>query len=219
MMLGPCRGGAVRLAPAGDVLLVGEGIETCLAAMQATGLPAWAALSTSGLRTLDLPEAVQDVIILADGDDAGEAAARHAALRWRWEGRRARIARAPRGMDFNDLLVRMPPAQESAAVTSLNENLIAAAIQEAEEIFDPVFVEPGKPRLLVENCDPDRTIAALRDVLAGAGKLFDRGVPVRLTFDQIQHGPVAQLMTPDGLVLMLIAFAGLIALKRSRTAR
>jgi hypothetical protein len=34
MMLGPCRGGAVRLAPAGDVLLVGEGIETSLAAMQ-----------------------------------------------------------------------------------------------------------------------------------------------------------------------------------------
>jgi len=30
--------------------MVGEGIETCLAAMQATGNPAWAALSTSGLR-------------------------------------------------------------------------------------------------------------------------------------------------------------------------
>ena len=29
MMLGPCRGGAVRLAPAGNVLMVGEGIETC----------------------------------------------------------------------------------------------------------------------------------------------------------------------------------------------
>ena len=55
MMLGPCRGGAVRLAPAGDVLMVGEGIETCLAAMQATGHPAWAALSTSGLKALDLP--------------------------------------------------------------------------------------------------------------------------------------------------------------------
>ena len=55
MMLGPCRGGAVRLAEPGDVLMVGEGIETCLAAMQATGHPAWAALSTSGLRALDLP--------------------------------------------------------------------------------------------------------------------------------------------------------------------
>jgi len=30
MMLGPCRGGAVRLGVPGDVLMVGEGIETCL---------------------------------------------------------------------------------------------------------------------------------------------------------------------------------------------
>jgi putative DNA primase/helicase len=54
MMLGPCRGGAVRLAPATDALMVGEGIETCLAAMQAIGNPTWAALSISGLRALDL---------------------------------------------------------------------------------------------------------------------------------------------------------------------
>ena len=54
-MLGPCRGGVVRLAQANEIVMVGEGIETCLAAMQATGKPAWAALSTSGLRTLDLP--------------------------------------------------------------------------------------------------------------------------------------------------------------------
>ena len=78
MMLGPCRGGAVRLAQPGDVLMVGEGIETCLAAMQATGHPAWAALSTSGLRALDLPGDVRDVIVLADGDEPGEAAARTA---------------------------------------------------------------------------------------------------------------------------------------------
>jgi putative DNA primase/helicase len=51
MMLGPCRGGVVRLGEVRDVLMVGEGIETCLAAMQATGNPAWAALSTSGLRS------------------------------------------------------------------------------------------------------------------------------------------------------------------------
>ena len=70
MMLGPCRGGAVRLAAPGNVLMVGEGIETCLAAMRATGKPAWAALSTSGLRALDPPGEVRDVIVLADGDDA-----------------------------------------------------------------------------------------------------------------------------------------------------
>jgi hypothetical protein len=106
MMLGPCRGGAVRLADPGEVLMVGEGIETCLAAMQATGHPAWAALSTAGLRSLDLPQAVRDVIVLADGDAAGEAAARDCAWRWKRQGRRVRIARPPQGMDFNDMLVR-----------------------------------------------------------------------------------------------------------------
>jgi hypothetical protein len=105
MMLGPCRGGAVRLAEPADVLMIGEGIETCLAAMQQTGQPAWAALSTSGLRTLELPPDLREVIILADGDDAGEEAARDCALRLQREGRRVRIARPPKGMDFNDVML------------------------------------------------------------------------------------------------------------------
>lgn len=115
MMLGPCRGGAVRLAPAGHPLMIGEGIETCLAAMQATGHGAWAALSTSGLRTLDLPLDIEDVIVLADGDEPGEASARDCALRWKRQGRRVRIARPPQGMDFNDLLkARKPSLTEGA---------------------------------------------------------------------------------------------------------
>ena len=80
MMLGPCRGGAVRLAEPGDVLMVGEGIETCLAAMQATGHPAWAALSTSGLR---------------DPRSAGRRARRDRSRRWR-RSRRGGGARLPR---------------------------------------------------------------------------------------------------------------------------
>jgi len=105
MMLGQCRGGAVRLAAATELLMVGEGIETCLSAMVATGLPAWAALSTSGLKTLILPPSIMDVIILADGDDAGENAAQESAKKWLLEGRRVRIARPPRGFDFNDVLM------------------------------------------------------------------------------------------------------------------
>jgi putative DNA primase/helicase len=104
MMLGPCSGGAVRLGNARDTLLVGEGVETVLAAVQATGVPGWAALSTSGLRTLDLPTEAREIVIMADGDDAGEAAAQHAAERWTHKGRQVRIARPPLGMDFNDLL-------------------------------------------------------------------------------------------------------------------
>jgi hypothetical protein len=115
MMLGPCRGGAVRLADPIDVLMVGEGIETCLAAMQATGHPAWAALSTSGMRSLDLPKEVRDVIVLADGDAGGEAAARDCAYRWKREGRLVRIARPPQGMDFNDMLMGDASDVEEAA--------------------------------------------------------------------------------------------------------
>ncbi len=114
-MLGLCRGGAVQLAAPGEVLMVGEGIETCLSAMQATGNPAWAALSTSGLRALNLPDGVRDVIVLADGDDAGEAASRDCARRWKREGRRVRIARPPCGCDFNDMLMgRTPRTKEGA---------------------------------------------------------------------------------------------------------
>ena len=112
MMFGPCRGGAVRLGAPAGILMVGEGIETCLAAMQATGNAAWAALSTSGLRALDLPADVREVIVLADGDDPGEAAARECAHRWRREGRRVRVARPPRGLDFNDILMGSSAATE-----------------------------------------------------------------------------------------------------------
>jgi putative DNA primase/helicase len=105
MTLGPCRRGAVRLAEATDQLMVGEGIETCLAAMQATGKPAWAALSTAGLRNLEIPEQIKEIVVLADADLPGEEAAQYAAHRWVREGRRVRIARPPKGQDFNDLLL------------------------------------------------------------------------------------------------------------------
>ena len=116
MTLGPCRRGAVRLAEATDQLMVGEGIETCLAAMQATGQPAWAALSTAGLRNLEIPEHVKEVIILADADLPGEEAAQYAARRWVCEGRRVRIARPPKGQDFNDLLLNGNHFTEERAI-------------------------------------------------------------------------------------------------------
>jgi hypothetical protein len=105
VMLGPCRGGVVRLGMGTGPLLIGEGLETCLAAMQETGSPTWAALSTSGLRSLELPLDIREVTVLADGDEPGEFAAQDAAIRWKRQGRNVRIARPPWGLDFNDLLV------------------------------------------------------------------------------------------------------------------
>ncbi|MEJ1157373.1 DUF7146 domain-containing protein [Prosthecomicrobium sp. N25] len=115
MMLGPVRGGAVRLAPSAERLMVGEGIETVLSAMQATGMPGWAALSASGLKTLILPPSVREVIVLADGDEVGYSAAEAAGRGWTREGRRVRIARPPAGTDFNDVLLGIPGSMRGAA--------------------------------------------------------------------------------------------------------
>ena len=104
-MLGICRGGAVRLAEVDDDLGVSEGIESGLSVQQTTGLPVWAALSTSGLTGLVMPARVRRIVILADGDEPGERAAQTAATRWCDEGREVRIARPPRGYDFNDVLL------------------------------------------------------------------------------------------------------------------
>jgi hypothetical protein len=79
---------------------------------------------------------------------------------------------------------------------------VAAAIDAAEEVFDQVTEQgSGKPRLFVDKSNPDETVASLRDILAKAGGLYDRGVPVRLAFDQVQKGMVAQVMTSYGMVL------------------
>ncbi len=105
MSLGPIGGGAVRLAPAGPHLVVGEGIESTLSAMTGGGLPGWAALSTGGLRALVLPPrpTAARVTIAADGDSQGIAAARDAAMRWHAEGREVYIAQPPAPYaDWND---------------------------------------------------------------------------------------------------------------------
>ena len=118
MMLGPAAGGAVRLAAAGETLIVGEGIESSLAAAQASGLAAWAAASAAGMRLLNLPPTVREVVIAADNDKSrtGEEAARAAATRWLNEGRRVRIAIPPQpGTDFADILVgRAEPGSVAA---------------------------------------------------------------------------------------------------------
>lgn len=104
--LGGFAGGAIRLDPIGAELVIGEGIESSASAGRFLGLPAWAAVSAGNLaRFLVLPPEVTTVLIAADADQAGERAAREAAVRWQREGRRVRIARPNRpGADFNDLL-------------------------------------------------------------------------------------------------------------------
>jgi hypothetical protein len=108
MMLGPCKGGAVRLAAwSAGPLAVAEGIETALSVMQMTGIATWAALSDGGIENLVLPDNAKDIVICADHDanGVGQTAARRAADKWRDAGRDVRIALPKdQGTDFNDLL-------------------------------------------------------------------------------------------------------------------
>jgi hypothetical protein len=106
MTLGPCKGGAVPLAPAAPKLAVAEGLglETALSFMLATGIPTWAALSAGGIRHLILPEIVRELVIAADPDPVGLIAARGAARKCLQDGRTVRIIRPPVNGDFNDLL-------------------------------------------------------------------------------------------------------------------
>ena len=103
VMLGPVRGNAVHLAPAAPVMAVGEGIETCAAYTTMKGLPAWSALSTSGLRTFNPPPRLRRLIVCADGDKAGMDAAQELAQRvCRYCD--VEIDPAPDGQDWADIL-------------------------------------------------------------------------------------------------------------------
>ena len=108
MMLGACKGGSVRLLSGPGPLVVGEGIETTLSAAQLLGdrtPSAWAALSTSGMKSLQLPATPSDLIVAADSGEPGENAARSLAQRADALGWQVSIMTPPDGQDWNDVLM------------------------------------------------------------------------------------------------------------------
>jgi hypothetical protein len=105
-MLGPLKGHAVHLSPAAETLLLAEGVETTLSAMQWLGLPGWSAISAGNLPHVELPEIVREVVIAADSDQSGVAAATQAARTFRRAGRTVRVVKPSGCGDFNDLLLR-----------------------------------------------------------------------------------------------------------------
>lgn len=77
----PSPGGAIRLFPAGKELGIAEGIETALACSLATGIPVWAAYSSSLMPQVKVPNEVTTVTIFSDKDRSG--AGQEAAFRLR----------------------------------------------------------------------------------------------------------------------------------------
>ena len=108
MMQGPCAGGAVVLSEVPGPLVVCEGIETGLSLLSGfLSGPAtvWAALSTSGMKTLELPQAAGRLVITADGDTPGKEAANALAIRATELGWKVSLLPAPDGRDWNDVLM------------------------------------------------------------------------------------------------------------------
>jgi hypothetical protein len=112
-MLG--RAGVVKLWPGGPTLVVGEGLETVLAAatrIPYAGVPltpAWAALSSQKLQALPIIPGVERLILLVDNDrnQEGQSAAAHVAAVWRAAGRTV-VPLMPDTIDtdFNDLVLK-----------------------------------------------------------------------------------------------------------------
>lgn len=108
--MGHLLGNAVRLTPCGDILVVGEGIETMLSVREsAPGLPVWAALSSGHLGAVLLPAGLRRLYIAIDRDSAGQRAAERLSARATEVGIEVRVLE-PRLGDFNDDLRADGPA-------------------------------------------------------------------------------------------------------------
>ncbi|GAM97379.1 Bll0064 protein [alpha proteobacterium U9-1i] len=101
-VIGALLGGAVQLAPAGDTLIIAEGLESALSAAAELGAPAWAALTAYNLSQFTPPPQVGCLIATPDNDDAGFTALD--ILRERLDGAlHVEHAAAPGGLnDWND---------------------------------------------------------------------------------------------------------------------
>lgn len=118
-MLGSCKGGAVHLSSInihanGGPLVVTEGIEnglSLLCGMLDQPATVWAALSTSGLVSLDLPRKPGHLIVAADGDRPGQDAARKLSYRATYLGWRVSHLTPPNGSDWNACLARQAGEQ------------------------------------------------------------------------------------------------------------
>jgi DNA polymerase len=111
-MLG--RAGVVKLWPVGSTLVVGEGLETTLAAATripfagAPLTPAWATLSSQKLGALPVIPGVERLVVLIDNDQnqEGQTAAARVAACWRAAGATVvPLMPSEQDTDFNDLVL------------------------------------------------------------------------------------------------------------------
>jgi putative DNA primase/helicase len=107
-MLGRVSGAAVKLDPPADTLVIGEGVETCMAARQLGLQPCWAVGSAGAIGTFPLFPGVATLTILGErgkGEAASRQAIRECTRRWRRAGRQVDVAWPDVRGDANDELI------------------------------------------------------------------------------------------------------------------
>jgi putative DNA primase/helicase len=105
-MLGITRRTAIKLDLPGDILVIGEGVETCMAARELGFLPAWALGSVGQISSFPVIDGIKTLTILGETGKASADAVAFCTPRWHAAGRRVRVITPDDGCsDLNDELI------------------------------------------------------------------------------------------------------------------
>jgi len=233
LSLGPTSGGVIRLAEPveGKALIVGEGVETVLTVMEATGLPGWSTLGTSGLANLELPDSVTEVILLAENDGGPNEKALNKVLpALTSRGVKARVARPPSGLkDFNDLVNgtsgHVPEAGRAVVRQAVEASAKSRAELDREAEGDPEDEDAqfsrtetglwakGKNNKWNRIAQPFEILGCARDVADAVGRTGDWGKLIRFKnsdgVDVEQIVPLSSLHGDAGALVSSLAHWGM----------
>jgi putative DNA primase/helicase len=105
-MLGVVHRAAVKLDAKAEVLAIGEGIETCMAARELGHAPVWALGSVGAISFFPLIAGAKQLVILGERGEASRQAIEMCGRRWCKAGRKVRFIMPKEGLgDLNDVLI------------------------------------------------------------------------------------------------------------------
>ena len=196
-------GAALYLMPVGPKTLVAEGIEKTLKCHNVTSLPAIAAGTKSLLGSMEIPPEIEELVICADR--GADKKTRQLAKRAHAAGKRVCTCYPPiEGKDWDecpDDAVRETIENAPLWEPSKAKDTEAPDAADAEQEREARPQSKGLPRLQIISSCPDYTVAEVRDLLAGAGCFFERGLPVMLAHDKSLGGLVAHPVTAEMVIL------------------
>jgi putative DNA primase/helicase len=114
-MFGVCKFSAMKLGPIASTLSIGEGLETCLAAIKlGAATSCWALGSVGSISFFPVLERVNELKILVETGQPSAEAFKNCGRRWRRAGKTILRTRSYIGDDLNDALMSdMPKAKEA----------------------------------------------------------------------------------------------------------